>query len=129
MILVDTSVWIDFFLENKTTQTGVLELLVSEEQDICTCGIIMAEVLQGVRKDSQYKEIKTYFDDLLFLPMPKKVYVDSAKLYRSLRKKGITISKPLDCMIASVAISHDIELLHNDSDFEHIEEHSKLRTL
>ncbi|MFO7986872.1 MAG: PIN domain-containing protein, partial [Desulfatiglandaceae bacterium] len=54
-------------------------------------------------------------------------FVRAAELYRSLRKRGVTIRKPIDCMISAVAIEHNIRLLHNDRDFDHIAKHSKLR--
>jgi len=129
MVLVDTTVWIDFFTGKPTTQVEILELLISEGQDICVCGLILTEVLQGVRKEKQYKKIKTYFGNLLFLPMTQAMHLHSAEIYRSLRKKGITIRKPIDCMIASVAITHKVQLLHNDKDFLPIEKHCGLKTV
>jgi len=59
--------------------------------------------------------------------MRQATFLRAAELYKSLRKKGITIRKPVDCMIASVAIEYDIQLLHNDRDFDHIAKRSKLR--
>lgn len=55
--------------------------------------------------------------------------VGTAELYRALRKKGVTVRKPVDCTIASLAIEYDLSLLHNDRDFDHIAEHSKLKIL
>ena len=129
MVLVDTTVWIDFFTGKATPQVNILELLISEGQDICVCGLVLTEVLQGVREEKQYKKIKTHFENLLFLPMTQAMHVHSAEIYRSLRKKGITIRKPIDCMIASVAIAHDVKLLHNDRDFIPIEKHCGLETI
>lgn len=59
--------------------------------------------------------------------MPYSVFLRAAEIYRSLRRKGITIRKSVDCMIASVAIENDIPLLHNDKDFEAIEKHCGLK--
>ena len=129
MILVDTTVWIDFFTGKPTPHVDILELLISEGQDICVCGLVLTEVLQGVREEKQYKKIKTYFENLLFLPMTQAMHLHSADIYRSLRKKGITIRKPIDCMIASVAIAHNVQLLHNDKDFIPIEKHCGLKTV
>ena len=70
---------------------------------------------------------REYLDNLIFLPMRYGTFVRAAEIYRSLRKKGITIGKPVDCMIASVAIEYDIHLLHNDRDFSNIAKHSRLR--
>jgi len=129
MILVDTTVWIDFFTGKPTPQVDILELLISEGHDICVCGLVLTEVLQGVREEKQYKKIRTYFNHLVFLPMTQTMHFHSAEIYRSLRKKGITIRKPIDCMIASVAIAHKIQLLHNDKDFTPIEKHCGLKTV
>ncbi|NVL92915.1 MAG: PIN domain-containing protein, partial [Desulfobacterales bacterium] len=66
---------------------------------------------------------------LIFLPMPYTIFLRSAEIYRTLRKKGITIRKSIDCMIASVALENDIPILHNDKDFSPIEKHFGLKTL
>ena len=129
MVLIDTTVWIDFFAGKQTPQVETLELLICEGQDICICGLVLTEVLQGVREDKQYKKIKGYFENLLFLPMTQTMHILSADMYRSLRKKGITVRKPIDCMIASVAITHKTQLLHNDKDFLPIEKHCGLKTV
>jgi predicted nucleic acid-binding protein len=127
MVLVDTTVWIDFFADRSEPHVDALERFIEIEEDICLCGIILAEVLQGIRSDKDYNKTKGYFDDLIFLPMQQTTFVQAAELYRSLRKRGITIRKPVDCMIAFVAIEHDIPLLHNDRDFDYIAKYSKLR--
>ena len=129
MVLIDTTVWIDFFAESSLPHVEVLENLISDREDICICGIILTEVLQGIRKNSEYKKTKELFGDLLFLPMHYSTFLRSADMYRSLRRKGITIRKPLDCMIASVAIENEIPLLHNDRDFNPIEKFFGLKTL
>ena len=71
----------------------------------------------------------TRLANLLFLPMPYSIFLRSAEIYRNLRRKGITIRKPMDCTIASVALENDIPLLHNDRDFIPIEEHFGLKCL
>lgn len=127
MVLVDTTVWIDFFADRNEPHVAALQELIENEEDLCLCGIILAEVLQGIRSDADFVETKNYFDDLIFLPMRQTTFVQAAEVYRSLRKRGVTIRKPVDCMIASVAIEYDIRLLHNDRDFDYIAKHSKLR--
>ncbi len=129
MVLVDTTVWIDFFAARPTPEVAELERLLNEGEDICTCGIILTEVLQGIRKDEAYERTLSRFESVLFLPMNRQTFVRAAELYRSLRRRGVTIRKPVDCMIASVAIEHDIVLLHNDRDFDLIETHCGLKVL
>jgi len=126
MVLVDTTVWIDFFAGRNDPHVAMLQELIENETDLSLCGVILAEVLQGIRSDADFAKIKGYFNDLIFLPMRQTTFLRAAAIYRSLRKKGITIRKPVDCMIASVAIEYDSALLHNDRDFDHIAKHLNL---
>ena len=129
MVLVDTTVWVDFFIDRRTPQVAVLAQLLSEGEDICTCGVILTEVLQGIREERDYERTATRFGDLLFLDMGRDTFVRSADLFRVLRRKGITIRRPVDCMIAAVAIEHGIRLLHSDRDFDPITKHCGLRVV
>jgi predicted nucleic acid-binding protein len=127
MALVDTTVWIDFFSGQPLPHVAALETLIENRDDICMCGIILTEALQGIRKDVEFRKTRDLFNTLIFLPMPYTVFLRSAEIYRKLRKKGITVRKPMDCMIASVAIENEIPLLHNDKDFHPIEKHCGLK--
>ncbi|MDQ1255537.1 MAG: hypothetical protein QG656_129 [Candidatus Hydrogenedentes bacterium] len=129
MIAVDTTVWIDFFAAKATPEAEELERQIREGDDVCTCGLILAEVLQGIREDKTYRRIRSRFEDLVFLPMGRDDFIKAADIYRSLRRKGITIRKPIDCMIAAVCIAHDVPLLHNDRDFLPMEKHCGLKTI
>jgi len=129
MILVDTTVWIDFFAARSLPHVVALENLIKRRENICICGIILTEVLQGIRQDTEFRKTKELFNSLILLPMPYTVFLRSAEIYRKLRKKGITIRKPLDCMIASVAIENNMPLLHNDKDFQPIEKRCGLKVL
>jgi len=129
MILIDTTVWIDFFKASSLHHVVILENLISNREDICICGIILSEVLQGIRKDSEYTKTRELFEEVIILPMNNSTFFRSAEIYRALRRKGITIRKPLDCVIASVAIENEIPLLHNDRDFAPIEKYFDLKTL
>ncbi len=129
IVVVDSSVWIDFFSGRPDRQVERLEQLLAAGDDVCLCGIILAEILQGVRSDIDYRKTKAYLESLLYLPMDRRTFEMAAEIYRSLRKKGVTVRKPVDCMIASVAIEQDIPLLHNDRDFDPIEKHCGLEVL
>ena len=120
-VLVDTSVWVDFFSGHPGPPVAALEALLTRDENLCICGIILAEVLQGIRGDRDYRRTKSHFDSLIFLPMGRDSFIRAADIYRSLRRRGITIRKPVDCMIASVAIEHDVPLLHNDREFDPME--------
>jgi len=127
MVFVNTTVWIDFFAARSSGHVVALENLIINREDICTCGIVLTEVLQGIKKDSEFKKTRDLFNNLLFLPMPYPVFLKAAEIYRNLHRIGITIRKSVDCMIASVAIENDIPLLHNDKDFAAIEKHCGLK--
>ena len=123
MVLVDTTVWIDFFSGHSLPHVKALEDLLMNREDLCICGIILTEVLQGIRKDSEFERTRGLFSNLIFLPMRYTTFLKSAEIYRFLRHKGITIRKSVDCMIASVALENEIPLLDNDKDFDPIEKH------
>ena len=129
MVLVDTTVWVDFLNDKKTVHVQALERLVADEEDICTCGVILTEVLQGIRDEAEYKRTYSRFGAFLYLPMHRHTFVKAAELYRSLRRRGITIRKTVDCMIAAVATEHKVPLLHNDKDFDPIEKFCGLKVI
>ena len=129
MVLIDTTVWIDFFAARQLPHVTALERLIKGREDICICGIILTEVLQGIREKNEFRKTKELFNTMIFLPMPYSVFLGAAEIYRTLRRKGITIRNSIDCMIASVAIENDIILLHNDRDFIPIERHLGLKVL
>jgi len=126
-LLFDTSVWIDFLNKNDTPQAELLEEYIEADNDVFLTPTILQEILQGIRNDKKYIEIKetlSYFT-LLELP-PKRAAIGSAELFRFLRKKGVTIRNN-DCLIAYYAIFHAITIVHADRDFETIRQHSDLQ--
>jgi len=129
VLLVDTTVWVDFFAGRPAPHVAFLESALEQDEDVCTCGVILTEILQGIRNDAQFKKTSAHLDTLLFLPMGQRTFVKSAEIYRHLRRKGITVRKPIDCMIAAVAIENSVALLHNDKDFAPIEKHCGLKTV
>ncbi|MEN8254008.1 MAG: PIN domain nuclease [Verrucomicrobiota bacterium] len=128
MVLIDTSVWIDFLRGTSSAPAKAMESLIVDRADICICGVIMTEILQGIRDNKQFEQTKDLLEAAVFLPMNRETFIHSARLYRKLRKKGFTVRKPIDCMIAAVAIEHDVPLLHNDKDFQPLEKHCSLKT-
>ena len=129
-ILVDTTVWIDFFnsKENSKHADILNQILEEGEYSICICPIIYQEILQGINEDKIFEEIKNILQNFVMINTPILTVVDYAvDLYRSLRKRGITIRKPYDCLIASYAMLEDLYLLHNDADFSRMENNCKLK--
>jgi predicted nucleic acid-binding protein len=129
-ILFDTSTWIDFVKGKISRETNLLaDYLEIKENLIYISPTIIQEFLMGTRGDFEFKHYKTQFEQLYILEDNwLEVSVLAAKLYFDLRKKGITIRKAADCLIAQVAIQNDILLVHNDSDFDLIAANSSLRT-
>ena len=129
MILVDTTVWIDFFRGRDTAHVRALVRLISDNEDICVCGVILTEVLHGIRDDKDYAAASARFESLIYLPMSQMTFKKAAEMYRTLRRKGVTIRNAVDCMIAAVAIEHDIPLLHNDRDFMSVAHNCGLKVI
>jgi len=127
MVLIDTSVLIDFFNGKKQSQVKELFRLIESDEDIAVCGLIVQEVLQGIRDDRSYKELKEGLNNFIYLNCPNHLYIMSADIYRKLRKKGITIRKSVDVLIAAIAIEHGVSLLENDRDFKNISRHTLLK--
>ncbi|MCA9443556.1 MAG: PIN domain nuclease [Candidatus Omnitrophica bacterium] len=129
MVLVDSSAWIEFFGGKDSRPVRSIEGLIDRNESLCICGIVLTEVLQGIRSDSAFRKTRDHFEDLVYLPMSQETFHQAAIIYRSLRKRGITVRKSVDCMIAAVAIEFDIPLLHADRDFEPIQKHCGLRVV
>jgi predicted nucleic acid-binding protein len=129
MTVVDTSVWIDLFAGKESPQVKFLESLIERRDDICICGVILTEVLQGIRDEKEYSDTESMLANLLFLPMRRDTFLLAATIYRALRARGLTIRNSVDCMIAAVCIENEIRLLHNDRDFDLLAAHSELQVI
>lgn len=129
MILVDSSVWIDYFSGLHTPQADRLDELLGKEV-IAVGDLIYTEVLQGFGSDTDFQTARRLLDTLLFLEMGgKEIALQSALNYRFLRERGITVRKTIDMFIATFCIARDLPLLHSDKDFDLIAEHLGLRVV
>ena len=129
MLLVDSTVWIDYFDGRATPQTDYLEEVLSQRL-IVVGDIILGEVLQGFQQDQDFEQARRYLARFLQVSMLNpNLAVQSAAFYRQLRRQGITIRKTVDCFIATYCIANDCELLHNDRDFDPFEQHLGLRVV
>ena len=127
MILVDSSVWIDFFNGRETTETNLLDESLSTDT-ICIGDIILAEVLQGFRNDKDYRLAKELLLELpIFQIMTPELALLGADNYRALRRKGVTVRKSVDNWIATFCIENQLPLLFSDKDFNPFVEHLNLR--
>lgn len=128
-VLVDSTVWIDYLKNVKNRQTDLLEKLILAREDICLCGFVMAEVLQGIRDEKEYLKVKRIFDNLLFLETDRTTFELGATIYRELRKQGLTIRNTIDCLIAATVVQQGVHLLEKDRDYEYIDQHYPLNRL
>lgn len=118
MILIDSSVWIDYFNGKPTLEAQQLDSYLGNEP-IATGDLILVEVLQGFRKDTDYKTAKKLLGSLtVFNMLDVHVAVKSAENFRLLRKKGITVRKTIDTIIATFCIEQGMPLLYSDKDFQ-----------
>ncbi|MBW1678073.1 MAG: PIN domain nuclease [Deltaproteobacteria bacterium] len=127
MILVDSSVWIDYFNGVSTWQTDLLDNYLSNTP-IVIGDLILTEVLQGFRSDKDYHRAKTFLGALSFRRMGGyDMAIQSAQNYRLLRRAGVTVRKTIDIIIATFCIKEDLTLLHDDRDFDPMVPHLHLK--
>jgi len=129
MILVDTSVLIDFFKKNENGSVEKFRDILKRDIPFGITSNIFQEVLQGARSQKDYNYLKSYLETQIFyIPKnPIESFAQAAQLYRNCRIKGITPRSTIDCLIVQIAIEHDLFLLHNDKDFERMAEVIELR--
>ncbi len=131
MVLVDSSVWIDYFIGAATPQGDLLDRLLEEgERTVMTGDLVLLEVLQGFRLERDFKRANALLTQLPCVRLGgKTLAVKAAQNYRRLRGQGITIRKPFDTLIATYCIEADVELLHDDRDFDPFAFHLGLKVL
>lgn len=126
MILVDSSVWIDYFNGVPSPQTDRLDTLLGS-QPVLTGDLILTEVLQGFRNDRDFNQAKTLLTSLDVIELGgQDVAIQAARNFRKLRSLGITVRKTIDTVIATRCIESDFVLLYSDRDFDPFVEHLNL---
>ena len=129
MLVVDSTVWVDYFNGVKNPQTDYLEK-IADQVPILIGDLILAEVLQGFRDDADFEKARRAFGKYLQVEMVSPTLaLQSARNYRLLRRKEITVRKTIDSLIATYCIENEHELLHTDSDFDGYEKHLGLRVV
>lgn len=128
MILVDSSVWIDYFRGTLTPQTDRLDVLLSTEL-LMIGDLILAEVLQGFASERDFQQAKTLLTALPAVSLVgPEIAVQAAVNFRQLRSLGVTVRKTIDTLIATACIEHGYALLYSDRDFDPFVEHLGLRS-
>jgi len=129
MIIVDSTVWIDYFNDMDNPHTAWLRRN-AYSGEVGLTDLILCEVLQGARGDVRFQRMRRA---LLRLPVvagvDRELAVAAAENYRALRSKGITVRKTIDCLIATTCIERGHSLLHHDRDFDGFEEHLGLQVI
>lgn len=118
--LVDTSVWIEFLNGKPGPAVDQLKTWLMVEKVVGLTATIYQEILQGAASEAHFQKFQTYFSQQPFChPLdPVASFAEAARIYFLCRRRGLTIRSTTDCLIARVAIEHNLVLLHNDRDFE-----------
>ena len=127
MTIVDSNTWADFFNGASTPHVERLDRALEEEDDLAVLPIILTEVLQGFRSDSGFRRARRVLVALPVIEPTIDCHVRAANLFRSLRRKGVTVRGAVDCIIAQACLDFDAELLSPDADFRRIARHTALR--
>lgn len=129
MILIDTSVWIDFFDYPDSPYAKELVHLIDKGEELCLTDINVTEILQGIKEEKIFEEIRGY---LIQFPVVRarslETYIQAANIYRLCRKMGKTIAKTMDAIIAAVALENGFRVFHRDKDFDLIADCTKLKS-
>ena len=128
MILVDSSVWIDYFNGAITPQTEKLDALLGREP-LAIGDLILAEVLKGFTEDRDFETARRMLASLSLVELGgARIAIQAARNFRALRKLGVTVRKTIDTIIATWCIENGYDLLHDDRDFDPFVKHLGLRT-
>ena len=129
MILVDTSVWIDYFRGSITPQTEILDGLLDREP-LAIGDLILTEVLRGFWSERDFNQAQKLLASLITVELGgQKIAIQAARNFRTLQRLGITIRKTVDTVIATRCIASGYDLLHNDRDFDPFAKHLGLRVV
>jgi predicted nucleic acid-binding protein len=122
VILVDTSIWIDFLRGESSPEVERLDVMMTVGLPFGITGVIYQEILQGADSEQSFSRLAEYFGTQRFFHAldPVETHARAAELYARCRRSGITVRSTIDCLIAQIAIEHDLELLHSDRDFDNL---------
>jgi len=126
MIVVDSSAWIEFLRDTGSPVCNAVDRLL--DADLAVCDAVSMEILAGARDDHHLSQLRGLINRATMLPTTPADFDEAAALYRICRRRGETVRKLIDCLIAAVAIRAGAELLHADVDFAALERHTELRS-
>lgn len=122
MVLVDTSIWIDYLGPRPGTGAARLDALVASGAPFALTPVILQEILQGARSRREFRRLRdTLITQRFIFPRdPVRSYVSASEIYFRCRRAGVTPRSTIDCLIVQIAIENNAQLLHNDADFDRI---------
>ena len=131
MILVDTSALLPFLAGRSTRATEAIATALSDGLEIGLAPVVVQEILQGARDESQWRRLQRYLlTQMILAPRdPLATHVAAARIYYDCRRRGLTVRSTLDCVVAQIALEHGVPLLHDDRDFDAIARVRALKTL
>lgn len=121
MFLVDTSVWIDIFRDRTGQARESFQTLIGDEM-IYLSRFTQMELLQGSRDDREWTLLQTYLQEQDYIEPAAHSWIAAARIYYDLRRQGLTVRSTIDCCIAQIAIANQLTLVHNDLDFDTIQQ-------
>lgn len=125
MILIDTSAWIEFLRDTGSVTCERVEALL--ETEIATCDVVRMELLAGARDELHLNDLRRLLARATLIATVPTDFDDAASLFRLCRRRGETVRKLIDCLIAAIAIRAGVPLFHMDSDFDVLARHTDLR--
>ena len=129
MRLLDSSAWIEYLRDTGGRAAEEVARLLADPEDLATTEPLVMELLAGAVDDRALRSLETLTSGLVVLPVDPAVdFHDAAAIHRAARRRGVTVRRLNDCLIAAIALRHDVRLVHRDHDFEVIAAVSPLKT-
>lgn len=128
MVIVDTTAWIDFFQDRRTPEVSRLEALLNDDTDIFVTGVIVQEILSGIKNGQERRQTRQALERFLVIMPTLETHAQAAEIYDLCLKKGFTIRSSIDCLFAALALEYDLSLLARDRDYVHIAKVFPLKT-
>lgn len=125
-VLIDTSIWIDILKDKSGAKRTQLENITLGFK-VNLCRFTQLELLQGAKNEKEWKLLQHYLEFQSYLETTEQMWVESAKIYFDIRRKGKTVRSPIDCCIAQIAIENKALLLHRDQDFNIISQQRNIQ--
>ena len=129
MILVDSTVWIEYLRRGEHPVCALFDSLLEDGHQLCLSGLVLTEVLQGIRGPAQFRKVQRFLAPFPRIEVTEEDHILAAELYRTARSRGITPRSTVDCILAAICLQRDMPILHCDRDFDYLAELFELKVL